>query len=156
MESLHRKAADPAPSSQRGRGRGHWPGRSSVRAFEFWEGNYFSPRGNVLITSPLIGGNMVLASWSTERKNHAVYANCSDLATCTFSLNSCSFCRVCNCHFCFYPALPQCPRFHSFFTLFLHLNIFPLENESEVAQLCGTLFDPVECSPPGSSLHGIF
>ena len=29
-------------------------------------------------------------------------------------------------------------------------------NESEVAQLCPTLCDPVDCSPPGSSVHGIF
>ena len=28
--------------------------------------------------------------------------------------------------------------------------------ESEVAQLCPTLCDPVDCSPPGSSVHGIF
>ena len=28
-------------------------------------------------------------------------------------------------------------------------------NESEVAQLCPTLCDPVDCSLPGSSLHGI-
>ena len=27
--------------------------------------------------------------------------------------------------------------------------------ESEVAQSCPTLCDPVECSPPGSSVHGI-
>ena len=29
------------------------------------------------------------------------------------------------------------------------------ENESEVAQLCPTLCDPMDCSPPGSSVHGI-
>ena len=29
------------------------------------------------------------------------------------------------------------------------------ESESEVAQLCPTLCDPVDCSPPGSSVHGI-
>ena len=28
--------------------------------------------------------------------------------------------------------------------------------ESEVAQSCPTLRDPVDCSPPGSSVHGIF
>ena len=28
--------------------------------------------------------------------------------------------------------------------------------ESEVAQLCTTLCDPMDCSPPGSSIHGIF
>ena len=30
------------------------------------------------------------------------------------------------------------------------------ESESEVAQSCPTLCDPVDCSPPGSSVHGIF
>ena len=30
------------------------------------------------------------------------------------------------------------------------------ESESEVAQLCPTLSDPMDCSPPGSSVHGIF
>ena len=29
------------------------------------------------------------------------------------------------------------------------------ESESEVAQLCPTLRDPRDCSPPGSSAHGI-
>ena len=30
------------------------------------------------------------------------------------------------------------------------------ESESEVAQSCLTLSDPMDCSPPGSSIHGIF
>ena len=30
-----------------------------------------------------------------------------------------------------------------------------LESESEVAQSCPTLCDPVDCSPPGSSIHRI-
>ena len=30
------------------------------------------------------------------------------------------------------------------------------ESESEVAQLCPTLWDPMDCSPPGSSVHGTF
>ena len=30
------------------------------------------------------------------------------------------------------------------------------ESESEVAQSCPTLGDPVDCIPPGSSVHGIF
>ena len=30
------------------------------------------------------------------------------------------------------------------------------ESESEVAQLCPTLCDPMNCSPPGSPIHGIF
>ena len=40
------------------------------------------------------------------------------------------------CHF-----LPQCMK---------------VKSESEVAQLCPTLSNPMECSPPGSSIHGIF
>ena len=28
-------------------------------------------------------------------------------------------------------------------------------SESEIAQSCLTLWDPVDCSPPGSSIHGI-
>ena len=31
-----------------------------------------------------------------------------------------------------------------------------MESESEVAQSCLTLSDPMDCSPPGSSIHGIF
>ena len=31
-----------------------------------------------------------------------------------------------------------------------------VKSESEVAQLCPTLCDPMDCSPPGSSVHGIF
>ena len=30
------------------------------------------------------------------------------------------------------------------------------ESESEVAQSCPTLSDPMDCSPPGPSIHGIF
>ena len=29
-------------------------------------------------------------------------------------------------------------------------------SENEVAQLCPTLCDPMDCSLPGSSVHGIF
>ena len=31
-----------------------------------------------------------------------------------------------------------------------------IESESEVAQSCQTLSDPRDCSPPGSSIRGIF
>ena len=31
-----------------------------------------------------------------------------------------------------------------------------VKSESEVAQLCLTLSYPMDCSPPGSSIHGIF
>ena len=33
---------------------------------------------------------------------------------------------------------------------------FPPMRESEVAQWCLTLCDPMDCSLPGSSIHGIF
>ena len=41
-----------------------------------------------------------------------------------------------DCHF-----LPQCMK---------------MKSESEVVQLCPTCSDPMDCSPPGSSVHGIF
>ena len=31
-----------------------------------------------------------------------------------------------------------------------------VKSESEVAQSCPTPSDPMDCSPPGSSIHGIF
>ena len=31
-----------------------------------------------------------------------------------------------------------------------------VKSESEVAQSCPTLSDPMDCSPPGFSIHGIF
>ena len=31
-----------------------------------------------------------------------------------------------------------------------------VKSESEVAQSCPTLRDPMDCRPPGSSVHGIF
>ena len=31
-----------------------------------------------------------------------------------------------------------------------------VKTESEVTQLCPTLSDPMDCSPPGSSIRGIF
>ena len=34
--------------------------------------------------------------------------------------------------------------------------IFHKESESEVPQLCPTLCNHMACSPPGSSIHGIF
>ena len=36
------------------------------------------------------------------------------------------------------------------------LQCMKVESEIEVAQSCPTLSDPVDCSPPGSSIHGIF
>ena len=36
------------------------------------------------------------------------------------------------------------------------LQCMKVKSESEVAQLCPTLHDPMDCSLPGSSIHGIF
>ena len=36
------------------------------------------------------------------------------------------------------------------------LQCMKVKSESEVPQLCPTLSDPMDCSPPGSSIHGIF
>ena len=36
------------------------------------------------------------------------------------------------------------------------LQCVQVKSESEVAQSCPTLWDPMDCSPPGSSVHGIF
>ena len=36
------------------------------------------------------------------------------------------------------------------------LQFMKVKSESEVAQSCPTLCDPMDCSPPGSSVHGIF
>ena len=34
--------------------------------------------------------------------------------------------------------------------------LMKVKSESEVAQSCPTLRKPMDCSPPGSSIHGIF
>ena len=34
--------------------------------------------------------------------------------------------------------------------------LMKVKSESEVTQSCLTLHDPMDCSPPGSSIHGIF
>ena len=36
------------------------------------------------------------------------------------------------------------------------LQCMKVKSESEVAQLCLTLSDPMDCGPPGTSIHGIF
>ena len=36
------------------------------------------------------------------------------------------------------------------------LHCMKVKSESEVAQSCPTLSDPMDCSPPGSSVHGTF
>ena len=36
------------------------------------------------------------------------------------------------------------------------LQCMKVGSESEVTQSCPTLSDPMDCSPPGSSIHGMF
>ena len=36
------------------------------------------------------------------------------------------------------------------------LQCMKMKSESEIAQSCPILRDPLDCSPPGSSIHGIF
>ena len=38
----------------------------------------------------------------------------------------------------------------------MYMCIYKHGSESEVAQSCPTLCNPMDCSPPGSSVHGIF
>ena len=38
--------------------------------------------------------------------------------------------------------------------MYIYIHIY--ESESEVAQSCPTLCNPMDCSLPGSSVHGIF
>ena len=40
--------------------------------------------------------------------------------------------------------------------VYIYIYIYESESESEVTQLCPTLCNPMDCSLPGSSTHGIF
>ena len=44
---------------------------------------------------------------------------------------------------------------HTYMYIYTSLHIFIYEGEGEVAQSCPTLCDPMDCSLPGSSVHGI-
>ena len=55
-------------------------------------------------------------------------------------------------------SLQSCPTLcdHTGVGCYFLLQCMEVKSESEVAQLCPTLCDPMDCSPPGSSIHGIF
>ena len=61
-----------------------------------------------------------------------------------------------------YPVSPHLNKFLTAVVLKLQASeSFPVsqhfvKSESEVAQLCLTFSDPMDCSLPGSSVHGIF
>ena len=40
--------------------------------------------------------------------------------------------------------------------MYIHIYIYISEMHSEVSQLCPTLSNPMDCSLPGFSVHGIF
>ena len=44
---------------------------------------------------------------------------------------------------------------HAISSVQVTLSFAESESESEVAQSCWTLCDPMDCSPPGASVHGI-
>ena len=40
--------------------------------------------------------------------------------------------------------------------MYIHIGLYIYISENEVAQSCPILRDPMDCSLPGSSTHGIF
>ena len=53
------------------------------------------------------------------------------------------------------PFSPGAMLFVTFYQIFILTQSLPSESESEVAQSCPTLCDPMDWSPLGSSIHGI-
>ena len=82
----------------------------------------------------------------------------------TFAVSSCPYC------FFIFPLHvvqgPACPATNSLTTVFsaslvslisdTYFLYILYESESEVAQSCLTLYNPMDCSLPGFSIHGIF
>ena len=62
----------------------------------------------------------------------------------------CSFCKDNNFLKCFSKCFCFITEIHAC------MYRYNWQNESEVAQSCPTLFEPMDCSLPGSSVHGIF
>ena len=54
------------------------------------------------------------------------------------------------------PSLGFSRQEHWIWLPFHFLQYMKVKSEREVAQLCPTLSDPMDCSLPGSSIHGIF
>ena len=56
-----------------------------------------------------------------------------------------------------FPRLKDTKRLYKYMQyLMLSWTLYQRESESEVAQSCPTLCYPMDCSPPGSSVHGIY
>ena len=50
----------------------------------------------------------------------------------------------------------MCLSLHAYVLIYFLLQCMKVKSESEIAQLYPTLRDPMDCSLPGSSVHGIF
>ena len=65
-----------------------------------------------------------------------------------------------NCYYYIETVYNVCNTSLDFSLVHIALSSLPVylhsESENEVAQLCPTLCDPMECSLPGSSIHGNF
>ena len=80
---------------------------------------------------------------------------------CTYNCNTTNYCRKESCLTSFCTSSVYCSachreRIHSIFLKYLS-ELLNRKKESEVAQSCPTLCDPMDYvySPPGSSIHGI-
>ena len=73
---------------------------------------------------------------------------------CLFALFSPIFKFIFHFFYWFFFSFQLFCNFQELFLLWIFL-VYSNESESEVAQLCPTLCNPVGCSPPGSSVHGI-
>ena len=93
----------------------------------------------------------------TTERLHFLSLQVLDAAAAAKSLQSCP--TLCDPHRQQPTRLPYCwdsPGKNTGVGCHFLLQSMKVKSESEVAQLCLTLSDPMECSLPGSSIHGIF
>jgi len=83
---------------------------------------------------------------------------CFVCAFCVCVLCVCFVCVFCVCVFCVCLVCVFCvsPGKNTGVGCHVLLQCMKVKSESEVAQSCPILSDPMDCSPPGSSVHGIF
>ena len=121
---------------------------------EYWSGSSFPSPGDLPdpgIKSGLLHCSQILSNWATKE---ATYHTCR-CCCCITSIVSDSV----------RPHRWQPTRFHGPWdspgkntgvSCHFLLQSMKVKSESEVAQSCLTLSDTLDCSPPGSSVHGIF
>ena len=104
-------------------------------------------------------------SWRDQNLGFLSYENHCNVPQCRYS-----GCCCCSC--CHFSRVRLCETHRRQPTRLSHLRDSPgkntgvachfllqcmkVKNESEGVQSCPTLSDPMDCSPPGSSVHGIF